>query len=109
MGCEVRWLQSQGRAHLSSAALFRCQTSVTPGFSFSWRAPPVCRVQHEVPLRRCEEAERHPTGRLDDWEIAPAVRAEEQQQIGTRMSPKKVWPMNGKVRYGEHLVVLGTG
>lgn len=31
--------------------------------------PPVCGVQHEVPLRRCEEAERHPTGRLEDGRL----------------------------------------
>lgn len=46
----------------------RCQTSGS-SFSSSWAWPPVCRVQHEVPLRRCEEAERHPTGRLEDGRL----------------------------------------
>lgn len=52
--------------HLSSAALSRCQTS---GLFLFLAWPPVCRAQHEVPLRRCEEAERHPTGRLEDGRL----------------------------------------
>lgn len=45
MGYKVWWLQSQGRAHLSCAALLRCQTSWSWVFLFLAYAP-VCRVQH---------------------------------------------------------------
>lgn len=54
--------------HLSSAALFRCQDVKRLGLLFlAW--PPVCRLQHEVPLRRCEEAKSHPTGRLENGRL----------------------------------------
>lgn len=39
------------------------------GSCSSWESAPVCRVQHQVPLRRCEEARMHPTGRLDDGRL----------------------------------------
>lgn len=63
---KMRWSQSQGRAHLYSAAEFSL-SNVWVFLFLAW--PPVCRVQHEVPLRRCEEAERHPTGRLEDGRL----------------------------------------
>lgn len=88
MGCEVWWLQSQGRASslfCSAVPMPNVLVSLFPfPFPFPGVPPPVFRVQHEVPLRRCREARSYPTGWLEDGRLRPAAGSQDGGVVADR-------------------------
>lgn len=74
MGCEV----SVVAVTRPGSSLFCSAVPMSNSWAFLFLAwPPVCRAQHEVPLRRCEEAEKPSDWSAGGWEIAIAPAVEE--------------------------------